>query len=782
MNSQKFKANAQVAMNKFTEVGGKISNQRHFAAIRDGFGALLPVTIVGSIGLMIAAVFLDPNGLLAFIFYGDAYAPAGGVWSDINFYLSPFFAGVNTATIGYFALYISFMLGYYLAGSYGDNKLYGGIMGLVGYFLLQPASANPDNAQAFFGATGIIFAMIAGLAVPTILHHVQTKFDLTIRMPDGVPPAITNAFALLIPLAITMFAWGAIQPLWGAIMYAAGPGKTVTTSNSIFLTISGVQFNLENPFTGETGDWLNYDGVLTVTISEGDSVTGQLYSILAGGKYASMDDVTNAFGEFATAAQNQLIAAILSQNSAWNAINLDHAMTFDVTGLNTIQVLTSESINVDWYYFINGLNTILVAPLQGASQQLWFIWIYLMFMTTLFFFGIHGPNTLSAISSLYTAASLQNVELYAQLGQTAYESGNLWSFNDQIQTYFGTMGGTGATIGLMFAVAFFSKTPKTKQINNLAFGPGCFNINEPIIFGFPLMLNFVYAIPFIFIMPIDGVIGTWLINIGFVKPSVFLIPWTTPAPLGAFLVTMDWKAAVVSIGLIIITFFGYLPFVLLDAKSQAKADLIQGGDEQFNKLSSRKDEILGLQIEGNDDEAIDDELKIIEIQLKGLIDAKINQGELEVHVKAASKYHDKGTKFVKAYNELMHKKSELKIAGKNDQAKDLDSKIKEAKSKMKKAIKQYSNYQKPLNKLSALEERFENRELEMKEIIEMKSSELQFQIDSLAANDKKAKMQAKLDKFVSSANASIEKSRAKLENSRTKLTAKANAVEAKINI
>ncbi len=78
MNTRKLKAKSMVVVDKVVEYGGKISNKKHFAAIRDGFGAFLPFTIVGSLALMISSVLLDPNGLLAFLIYGDAYAPAGG--------------------------------------------------------------------------------------------------------------------------------------------------------------------------------------------------------------------------------------------------------------------------------------------------------------------------------------------------------------------------------------------------------------------------------------------------------------------------------------------------------------------------------------------------------------------------------------------------------------------------------------------------------------------------------------------------------------------------------
>lgn len=759
MNTRKLKAKSMVVVDKVVEYGGKISNQKHFAAIRDGFGAFLPFTIVGSLALMISSVLLDPNGLLAFLIYGDAYAPAGGSWATMYFYLAPIFNGINTATIGFFSLFVSFLLGYYLMGSYRGNQLFGGGVGLAGYLLLVPFSANPDNALAYFGASGIIFAMFAGLTAPTLFHYIDKKWDLSIKMPDGVPPAITNGFALLIPITATLFLFGLIQPVWGGVMYLAGPGKTSIDQQFFNLTLT-VSYTIAG--SGAAGQ-----SEIVLHAAQGS----ELFEIV---NYASTSGITlvDAAAQFDAIhgegySQGVLISSIVADNSTWENITiLDEIVASDQ------MVETIDSINPEWYYFINGMNAIIVSPLQNGSQTVPFIWVYLMMMTTLFFFGIHGPNTLSPIASLYTAAALQNVATYAALGSAAYDSGALWAFTDQIQTYYATMGGTGATLALMFAIAMFSKVPKTKEINKLAFGPGLFNINEPIIFGFPIMLNLVYAIPFIFIMPIEGAVSTAMIQAGILKPQIYLVPWTTPAPIGAFLVTMDWKAPIWACILIVVAFFGYLPFVLLDAKAQAKEELSYGGNERYNELKNRKDIIMDQLSSGDsNDDNLSRELKSVNNELSVIIKRQIDESELMIQNHEGDKYFEKGMQVIGDYYDILNDSRTPK-----EKQKDL----KEAKKKMAIAIKEFNAFQKPLNLIKDKEERFETQKLEVDQTLNIKTSELEYKKSTLTKPKDISKVEKTIAKVNKTVEDSISKSKAKLDKYSTKQTKKSQKVESKL--
>ncbi|NOQ50361.1 MAG: hypothetical protein GQ557_01680 [Mycoplasmataceae bacterium] len=567
----------------FGSVGAKLSNQKHLSAIRDGFAAFLPFLMVGSFALMINSVLIDPNGLLATLSNLDENGQAYDNWVQASFYLSPIFNGIYNATMGYFALYASFLLAYFLAGSYGENKLFGGLLGMVGFLLLQPTNAG-ETPESFFSATGIMFAMIAGLTMPMLFHWINEKWDLKIKMPDGVPPTVVTAFEILIPIMLTILLYGLIQPTWGAFAYLVGFGK-ITTDHVFY----NLQFDVTYQLS-EGGEIFTYDNFILQVDQE-----TSLYIVIQTINYLDINNPgwwnnlsTDFQGLLIFYIEQIIINQVELQEPAWIIISLN-------ANNNTLSSITAgpiteilNSINKDWYYIINATNSLIVLPIQNIADSAWFIWIYLMLMTSLFFFGIHGPNVLAPIANtLYVTASIQNVAVLQAYGTIplAIASGELAIFTDMIQSAFVTVGGTGATFALLIAVAIFSKSPSTKEIGKLSSSPGLFNINEPMIFGVPLMLNPIYCIPFILIMPINGLLVYLIIAAGIMNPSMYIIPWTTPLFLSGMLVTADWVSIPVTALVFFISFFGYLPFVLLDAKTQAKKQLSDGNNETYNKLN-----------------------------------------------------------------------------------------------------------------------------------------------------------------------------------------------------
>ncbi len=114
-----------------------------------------------------------------------------------------------------FALYIAFLLGYFLMGSYGGNELMGGLVGLAAFMLLDPmliSVGGPANT-GYLGAKGIIFAFMTGLTAPMLLFKLQNIRSLQINMPEGVPPVVGNSLNSLFPFVITLLTFGAIQPI-----------------------------------------------------------------------------------------------------------------------------------------------------------------------------------------------------------------------------------------------------------------------------------------------------------------------------------------------------------------------------------------------------------------------------------------------------------------------------------------------------------------------------------------------------------------------------------------
>lgn len=216
--------------------------------------------------------------------------------------------------------------------------------------------------------------------------------------------------------------------------------------------------------------------------------------------------------------------------------------------------------------------TFIMTPLMHLSQGYFAVMLLTFLSQILWFFGIHGMNILMPVyESLFTTATLANAQA-AQAGEAIPYIWGRASFD-----IYGMMGGGGATLSLIISMFIVGKRAETKQIRALSTVPGIFNINEPLVFGVPIVFNPIYFIPFI-VAPLVGVtIGYISTAIGFADPVVVAIPWVTPAILNAFLATAGSIGAVItSIICLIVTVIIYLPFVRI---SERQMDKLYGKEE-----------------------------------------------------------------------------------------------------------------------------------------------------------------------------------------------------------
>ncbi|MGM9973071.1 MAG: PTS sugar transporter subunit IIC [Clostridiaceae bacterium] len=122
------------------------------------------------------------------------------------------------------------------------------------------------------------------------------------------------------------------------------------------------------------------------------------------------------------------------------------------------------------------------------------------------------------------------------------------------------IGGSGATLSLCILMVF-SKSEYLKKVGRFSIIPGIFNINEPMIFGVPLVMNPILAIPFIIGPTITGILSYIAVSTGLVGKFSIIAPWTLPAPIGAYMATGgNWGAVVMVIINIAITGVIYYPF------------------------------------------------------------------------------------------------------------------------------------------------------------------------------------------------------------------------------
>ena len=444
-------------MDSFMRIASKISSQKHLVAIRDSFIAMMPLTMAGSVAVLLNVFFRDiPNNMGA-----TGFAEAMKPLIELNGY-------VYFGTIAIMALLFAFALGYNRAQHEKVNPIAGGLVAFGSFVTTIPQTVkimtdvsgldksalsaleklglilskagevtNLETSQwgaittAYAGATGLFAALIVGLVSSEIYCYLMNK-KVTLKMPEAVPPAVSKAFAAIIPGTIAIYA-----------------------------------------------------------------------SALIG--YLPM-------------------------------------------------VLTNKGLN-------DMISSYIQQPLMGLSQGMFSV-IFLSFMVQLFwFFGLHGHNVLAPIlDGIYVPALAENTAAYEATKSAADLP---WMWTRGSFDAFGQMGGSGVTIALIIAIFIFSKRKEYRTVAKLSAPMGIFNINEPMTFGIPMVLNPLFVIPWLIVPPICCAIAYVATVAGLIPPVFLTIPWITPPGLYAYLATGgNIMAALVSLFNVFVAFLIWTPFVI----------------------------------------------------------------------------------------------------------------------------------------------------------------------------------------------------------------------------
>lgn len=201
---------------------------------------------------------------------------------------------------------------------------------------------------------------------------------------------------------------------------------------------------------------------------------------------------------------------------------------------------------------------IIQIPLEGLTSSVGAITVVAGLNGLLWWFGIHPTVVNSIINPLLNANSVKNLELF-QNGQLTMETGNVGTI--QMIDQFATIGGAGLTLGLVIAMIIVGRSSRLKTMTKLSAIPALFNINEPIIFGLPVIFNPLMIIP-ITLAPIISVLIAYVsMVIGFMPLfNGVVAPWPTPPIFSGFLVA-GWQGAIVQVICIISSVIIYYPFV-----------------------------------------------------------------------------------------------------------------------------------------------------------------------------------------------------------------------------
>ncbi|MGL5205346.1 MAG: PTS sugar transporter subunit IIC [Metamycoplasmataceae bacterium] len=467
---------------------GKLAEQKHMSALRDGFALIVPLIIAASVGV-ISMTFIfgwwdtTSTSILGWItmgISGQTYTTDSGAITFVDGSVAKQISTVGTFIFytiwkGIFnnlSIFVTLTISYSLARIKNvKDPFIASLIGLGGFMIFSYGQAD------LFGTGGMLVAIISSMLSMELYSNFENNKKLELKLPAGVPPAVARSFSKLFPTIFTLL---------------------------IFIAIQAPFMIFRQVFT---------------QLGVGDNFgIGQAISVAIQAPFMSL--------------------------------------------------------------------------IEDSSGSLSLGLIYATFTGILWFFGIHGTNVLTAIFSPVALIALSNNQEYVASGGLG---GSISAFADGTNDAFVFFGGTGTTLGLVVAALLLSKKAETREIIKFGGAPALFNINEPLIFGVPLILNFKYVIPFVIIQPVLFFI-TWLAieQLQWVPPVIVKIPWTSPIGVGGFLATSSWQGIVLSLFNFAIACGVYVPFVLLANKSAKKKgeELVKidykGGWQKFTAKITKK--------------------------------------------------------------------------------------------------------------------------------------------------------------------------------------------------
>lgn len=381
--SAKRKSFVDTLQSKLSPIAEKVGSIGFLTAISRSMQTLIPVLIIGSFAVLFAN---------AAIGNWKAIAASTGIAAVCNI--------ISSFTIGGLGVYVVILASYYYAELLGVDKVSSSIISLASFLILTPLTAKGDGlVLQWLGAPGLFVALLVAYCVVRINQQL-VQHNVRIRMPEGVPAAVSNAFTALIPGAIILTVMGIISQLLAH-----------TSAKSVFDAMYVV---IQTPLT----------------------------------------KIGTSFAAFLL-----------------------------------IQILA----------------------------------------TLVFYFGIHANTVLAVVYPVLLAANAENLAAYTA-GQVVPHIIN-FSFLTMCQP-----GGVGGTLGLALAMLFLAKSQRYKTLGRIAIFPAIFNINEPLIFGTPIMLNPILFIPFMltpivcttlsYVATATGLIG---------RMTGVIVDWSMPMVASGFL-------------------------------------------------------------------------------------------------------------------------------------------------------------------------------------------------------------------------------------------------------
>lgn len=402
---------------------------------------------------------------------------------------------------------------------------------------------------------GAIFSLLNGLAIPSYQNFIVA---IGIKPMLAIPNMITND----------------ILALYAVFFIAYNLAKTYDKDSGIAGMLALASFLAITPIVN-TGNVIN--GFLTknsIILPEGVKVSGF---------NAIPYDFIGSKGLFVA-----IIVAVIS-TMIYSAL-IDKGLTIKLpdsvpptigrsfAGLvpGFIIIITFMLINrlVTFIPGIEGIHSIIYTSIQGPVEKLlgnniWSFLFAIFLAHFLWFFGIHGITAiiLPIFYPVWTSLTMENIG-QMNAGISVYELPNI--INRSFFSVYAIIGGSGITLGICLYMAFRAKSKQYRTLGKLSWVAGVCGINEPIIFGMPMVLNPYMVIPFILMPLISSLMAYFLTVINILPRLTTIIPLGTPVIMSGFLAggVGGWKVALYQVFVIILSALVYMPFFrIVDKKA-----------------------------------------------------------------------------------------------------------------------------------------------------------------------------------------------------------------------
>ncbi len=201
---------------------------------------------------------------------------------------------------------------------------------------------------------------------------------------------------------------------------------------------------------------------------------------------------------------------------------------------------------------------IIQEPLTGLGSGIIPTLVVVFFIQILWFFGLHGQIIMNSVMDpIWNTLALENVDAF----NAGKELPHIIS-KPFMDTFTVGMGGTGMTLAVVLAILVFIKSKQMKQVAKLGGLPGVFNVNEPIIFGLPIVMNPLILVPWVVAPMIVTAVTYFAMSTGLVpRPTGVTVPWTVPIGFSGYLATNSIAGSILQLVNFAIVFAIWLPFL-----------------------------------------------------------------------------------------------------------------------------------------------------------------------------------------------------------------------------